>query len=57
LRVAQEDVVMQESQVVAALAAQFGDRFTGSQEFHGLHLELFGVSFTGLAEHNLDFRR
>ncbi len=37
------------------LLGEFSDGFAGSQEFHGLRLELLGVSFTGLSGHHLDF--
>ena len=33
-----------------------GSKFAGPQEFHGLRLELLGISFTGLVGHHLDFR-
>ena len=39
------------------LFGEFGDRFAGSQKFHGLRLELLVVSFAWLAVHQLDFRR
>jgi hypothetical protein len=37
----------------AQLLGEFSDGFAGSQEFHGLRLELLGVSLSGLAGHHL----
>jgi hypothetical protein len=35
----------------AELLAQFGNRFAGLEELHGLGLELIGVSSAGLGSH------